>query len=690
MDDTRLLLLGPPQLEAGAQVAAIRLRKVGALLAYLAVENRAFSREHLAAMFWPELPHKSALSNLRRTLTSIRTLLQNGSIATDGDQVRLEHIRVDVAEFRSLISSEDTDHDPVKFERAVGLYRGDFLEGFNLRGCSEFDEWQDGVRERFRSAFESSLETLCRIHMENGDFSAALPHAHRWMEHDQWNELAHRALMTIYAQLGRVSAALNQYEDCCHHLAEAGLDPDEETRRLHRQLIELHAGSAGESEPALAAKVGPDNPRTERRQSTHVSPRRMVIVVTIVLVSILGFFGGQWLRRIASATDVGVTAIHVVRDSDELSGLGLVLEIVRPARRYVTFDIVFSTDSSIGLTRNHVVYHGRFDLRIGTNHSIYVDAESQILEYIVRHEVPIPPGWYTASVFVTPVLAQREERPADNSLASGEVFFFSGSGLRGAVELVVEHAGTRRIDEHDPLRIYLADPSLGQEDWGAFVTTRPGRFFLPLDAVPDIVRDENENLFLLLIHDKGGDLSNPISPGPEDLAGIFADVSGGVAYGTFTISSGLPVVSGGRYAVRFGETTQPGPDGFEPDDTLESGTVVQYASLPVEHSRSFHDRGDGTDDWDWYTILLEDRESLTVETRSAGNGWESDAAIDLSNGEKTYLLSGSRPDGGQYDSLEYVNDSGIDQYFHVCIHPRNKYDTIVNHGSGEYVVEFRK
>ena len=47
-------------------------------------------------------------------------------------------IRVDVADFESLAARPDV----AALERAARLYRDDFLTGFSLRECPEFEDWQ--------------------------------------------------------------------------------------------------------------------------------------------------------------------------------------------------------------------------------------------------------------------------------------------------------------------------------------------------------------------------------------------------------------------------------------------------------------------------------------------------------------------------------------------------------------------
>ena len=62
MDACRLLLLGPPLLQRSDRLGPLSLRKGLALAAYLAVERRAFTREYLATLLWPDLGLQSALA----------------------------------------------------------------------------------------------------------------------------------------------------------------------------------------------------------------------------------------------------------------------------------------------------------------------------------------------------------------------------------------------------------------------------------------------------------------------------------------------------------------------------------------------------------------------------------------------------------------------------------------------------
>ncbi|WP_395141941.1 NB-ARC domain-containing protein [Armatimonas sp.] len=123
-------LLGELRLVRGARtVTRLSSRKTEALLAYLALQpGRAFPREVLADIFWPEAPPESARHSLRMALSSLRKLFGEG-LSTDNQTVRLrqEAVHTDVSAFEEAVQAEH-------WGEAVGHYRGALLPGV-------YDDW---------------------------------------------------------------------------------------------------------------------------------------------------------------------------------------------------------------------------------------------------------------------------------------------------------------------------------------------------------------------------------------------------------------------------------------------------------------------------------------------------------------------------------------------------------------------
>jgi DNA-binding SARP family transcriptional activator len=229
--DLRLALLGPPVVERDGAVVGFDTKKATALLALLAVTGREHSRERLAALLWPDSDTTRARGSLRRTLSVTAAAVGEGlAITRVAVALKPQQVRVDVADFEALRGQPDAP----SLERAVRLHRDDFLAGFWLRGCEEFEEWQSATAERFRQALAATLERLVAACAATGDTGRALEHARRWLSLDPMHEPAHQALIRLLAWTGQRSAALRQYRSLVRILdTDLAVRPLPETTGLY-------------------------------------------------------------------------------------------------------------------------------------------------------------------------------------------------------------------------------------------------------------------------------------------------------------------------------------------------------------------------------------------------------------------------------------------------------------------------
>lgn len=273
--------LGPPAIEVDGRPIRLEMRKTLALLAYLSLIPRSPSRESLASMFWPEFDQQHALTNLRRNLFSLVRSLPPGLIENDRERIGLRQedwLQVDVNEFRQKFSAvKEHAHAPdhicpacVSFlEQAAAIYKGDFLAGFNLKDCPEFDEWQFFQRESLRSEYAGALEKLAAHYQSQCEWEKAIEYARSWVALDRLNEPAQRMLIGLYHQSGQRSLALRQYEALVDLLqSELGQAPEIETRSLYQKnlqsieaseraengSVQLHSGPRG-AEPLIKTKL---------------------------------------------------------------------------------------------------------------------------------------------------------------------------------------------------------------------------------------------------------------------------------------------------------------------------------------------------------------------------------------------------------------------------------------------------
>ncbi|MBK8901960.1 MAG: protein kinase [Anaerolineaceae bacterium] len=266
MQPLRIFLFGAPRIEQLDKIVPISRRKVVSLLAYLAVTNQPQSRESLAALFWPEHDQSGARANLRRDLSRLRDVLGEAALTINRSQVALADdfdFWLDVAVFRDALSALRAHaHSPeqlcpdclASLTEAAVLYGADFLAGFSLPDCPEFDEWLFFEAEGLRAALAEMLQTLIAWHTAQAAYAPAIEYGRRWLSLDTLHEPAHRTLMQLYAWDGQQAAALRQYQECGRILAEElDVAPEAETDALYEQIKSRQLAL-----PQAAAKVAPE------------------------------------------------------------------------------------------------------------------------------------------------------------------------------------------------------------------------------------------------------------------------------------------------------------------------------------------------------------------------------------------------------------------------------------------------
>lgn len=260
-------------------------RKGWAIFAYLAAEPGVPQpRDRLAEIFWPTLPIEAARNNLRQVLLSLQRRLddKHGTIpclTADRRSIRLNPDNghaIDLLDFICGVPACAPDADPshcmaclARMETMAALYRGEFMAGFDLPDCADFEDWLQIQREALLRRALILLERLSLCHEKQGNLDQALAFARRYADLEPWNEEGQRRLMRLLALSGQRGAAIGQYEACRRTLEqELGVLPEEETRALAKSI------QSGEYRiPPAKRRDGPTTPPlppmvVERRQAT--------------------------------------------------------------------------------------------------------------------------------------------------------------------------------------------------------------------------------------------------------------------------------------------------------------------------------------------------------------------------------------------------------------------------------------
>jgi DNA-binding SARP family transcriptional activator len=241
MSPIMLNVLGAPTVSHARQRLTFRNRKALALLIYLAVEQGAHLRDHLAALFWPEVDQSHSRMLLRSQALAaagadpaVVLILEQDRLQLNRAVLDLDLAALDAAE-RSAQAAAPTERIDLRatLMAALNAYRGDFLLGFSVSGAPAFDEWVSIQSERRHRQMHPIFDRLTQLLCAEGAWDAAIDVATSWVAHDPLHEVAHQRLIQVHAATGNRTAALQVYQHCCAVLeAELGVPPSSETTAL--------------------------------------------------------------------------------------------------------------------------------------------------------------------------------------------------------------------------------------------------------------------------------------------------------------------------------------------------------------------------------------------------------------------------------------------------------------------------
>jgi predicted ATPase/DNA-binding SARP family transcriptional activator len=270
-----LRLLGPfAACVNGAPLPPLRTRKEIWLLGLLVLHHpRPLDRTWLAGLLWPNSGEAAALTNLRKSLQSLRRVLGSEAyrllspaprtLALDLAGADVDLLAFDVAMARG---------DPACLAAAVALYRGPLLDG-----C--LAEWALPERRSREQACLQALQTLAEQARADGEPALAERYLRQAIAIDPLYEDAPRALMRLLAEGGSSAAALLVYHELRRRLhQEFHAEPDAETTALFQRLRAQArtTASARVTRRPTSKAAAPRPPGGARRHNLPAQPTPLV------------------------------------------------------------------------------------------------------------------------------------------------------------------------------------------------------------------------------------------------------------------------------------------------------------------------------------------------------------------------------------------------------------------------------
>jgi DNA-binding SARP family transcriptional activator len=228
------------------KISRIEARKVQELLCYLLIfRDRPQPRELLSETLWGNRSTAKSRKYLRQTLWRLQSTLKEESASRPMLQIDNDWIQfnlpadfwLDIAEFEKtfhLVKGKKAQElgaaELERLEFAVGIYKGDLLEGW-------YHDWCIFERERFQTMHLMLLDKLvqfCELHQK---YEAGLTYGMEILRHDHAYERTHRQMMRLFSMIGNRTQALRQYARCVMALRdELGVEPSERTKQLYEQI----------------------------------------------------------------------------------------------------------------------------------------------------------------------------------------------------------------------------------------------------------------------------------------------------------------------------------------------------------------------------------------------------------------------------------------------------------------------
>jgi DNA-binding SARP family transcriptional activator len=251
MSSLEICMLGKPTITLNNKpILGSISNKAVALLCYLVLnKDKTYSRDKLASIFWDSANIDTIRYNLRYTLWSLRKILdadkkQIPFIVTYKDCCRINQdasICTDIFEMEKLLEESIGLKGSEYIEslnKIKDIYKGEFLEGFYINKCPEFNDWVFFERERLQRIYFEVLHRLTKLYKSSGNYFKSIEILNEMLKINPLQEELYEELIKNYLELGDRGSALKQFKRCSNILRdELNISPNESIRKLHYDII---------------------------------------------------------------------------------------------------------------------------------------------------------------------------------------------------------------------------------------------------------------------------------------------------------------------------------------------------------------------------------------------------------------------------------------------------------------------
>lgn len=238
----KINVMGTPTFFIDNQPVVFPTQKIAALGYYLFLE-RETNRLKLATLFWGEKDEAAAAGNLRNAIYLLKKIIPEELIAIDRRSLQIHpdaDISLDIDALDRLEHCSPDEVDKLNLE---------FMDGFSVPGCEEFDTWLRQKRFDFSEKFENNIRLRIQSQKQHKKWDDVAHCLKLLIKKDSFDEKNYLQLMQLYASTGRTSKAFKLFSTLKQILnQELGASPGQEIMELHHQLLTLRREKNKESE----------------------------------------------------------------------------------------------------------------------------------------------------------------------------------------------------------------------------------------------------------------------------------------------------------------------------------------------------------------------------------------------------------------------------------------------------------
>lgn len=229
MEDTiiKALLLGYAHIECNGTPIRICLKKAQGLLFYLLVHKKA-TRDELTGLLWGGEDNELARRHLRDNLYHLKKVVPIELVVPAGrSAIQLNPelgFYIDVDEFLKAVDVEG--------------YQGEFLKGFSVPNCYEYEEWLERTRTSLREAYLQQLDKRAEFCLSEGKDGEAEALWRKYLQEEPLCETVSISLMRFYRAQKDYNRAALIYRGLHKAMADTlGIAPLKDTSELYYSIM---------------------------------------------------------------------------------------------------------------------------------------------------------------------------------------------------------------------------------------------------------------------------------------------------------------------------------------------------------------------------------------------------------------------------------------------------------------------